>query len=330
MVRRTLWTTTVALLLSLAICCACSVLFYLQRNAAEQSFVSKASAQLDKIEQDILKYIEPGTVVVRSLSNLPIIKNSAGNISSYVATTETTTLYYKNQTDYEKRIYSELIKAHFSNKNFGLVFMANKDGQYTQAPEGKIKTPGYDPRKRPWYQEAINSTKEILISTPYKTTGAGMVCSLLTKTYDTQDNLIGVIGVDFRLETLTQSLSSIKVFNTGYVIAIDNTGQILADIQHPRNLLKNVKEIGQEWQKIHTTITPHTLTLDGKRKLIIPRISPDTGWLVAIIVNYDEVSNKFMPLYYAAIASGILFILIAVGIIGYASYHMKTSPRPQL
>jgi Cache domain. len=128
--------------------------------------------------------------------------------------------------------------------------MANTDGQYLQAPEGYIKNPAYDPRTRPWYKEVMESTQELTFSSPYITTGGGMVCSIMVKTYDTENNLLGMLGIDFSLQTLTSDLNSRKVMETGYLITLDRNGTILTNGLHPEQISSSVSSLGDFWEKI--------------------------------------------------------------------------------
>ncbi|MDR3281033.1 MAG: hypothetical protein LBT23_11015, partial [Synergistaceae bacterium] len=160
------------------------VVFSSARKSSQEAFQVLASSQLERVEERINTFLEPGAMSVRYLAGLELTRNSRGKLTSYLDTEETTTLFYENHPPYERAIYGEFVRVSRSNDNYGLVFMANDDGQYAQAPEGHIKSAHYDPRKRSWYVEAISSDTEVTVTSPYLTTGGGMVCSIMVKTRD--------------------------------------------------------------------------------------------------------------------------------------------------
>lgn len=157
------------------------VVFFHVRKSSEESFRSLALSQLERVEERINTFIEPGIMSIKYLGNLELVRTSRGQLTSYVNTTETTVLHYANHLPHEQRIYDEFIRVGRSNSYYGLLFMANEDGQYAQAPEGHIKYAGYDPRKRSWYREVMENPHEVAFSSPYLTSGGGMVLSIMVK-----------------------------------------------------------------------------------------------------------------------------------------------------
>ncbi|MDR0878753.1 MAG: hypothetical protein LBN21_11920, partial [Treponema sp.] len=166
---------TFSICLSLAYGTIAFIVFSSTRKSADKTFHALATSQLERVEERIRAFLEPGAMSIQYLAGLDLVRDSRGKLTSYLDTTKRTTLWYVNHPPYEQRIYDEFIRVSASNENYGLVFMANNDGQYAQAPEGEYKNPGYDPRKRSWYIESIEDKNEITITSPYLTTGGGLV-----------------------------------------------------------------------------------------------------------------------------------------------------------
>lgn len=312
MTIRTKLMTAFALCLTLAIGCTCGLAFYIAKDAAEKSFYEQAAGQLARIEERIAGYLESGEMSVKYLADLNVVKNSKGQLTSYLDTEETTTLLYANHPPHEQAIYDEFIRVHDSNKNFGLVFMANSDGQYAQAPEGSVKSAGYDPRKRSWYPEVMEDDKSVTVSTPYQTTGGGMVCSLMVKTYDTQNKPLGMVGVDFSLESLTKSLDAIKILDTGYIVAFDSTGQVLTDKNHKDNVSKSVADLDKAWQDIFATEGELKVQIDGTDKYVMASTIKDLNWKLAVIFDYDEMMSSSYRLLKSTALSGIIVLILSL------------------
>ncbi|MDR2603995.1 MAG: response regulator [Desulfovibrio sp.] len=254
--------------------------------------------------------MEPGEMNVKYLANLDMVRNSRGKLTSYLDTTEVSTLWYKNHPPYEQRIYDEFIKIHNANDNFGLVFMANDDGQYAQAPEGSIKNPHYDPRERSWYKEVMADEQEVTISSPYLTTGGGMVCSIMVKTRDLADKPLGMVGVDYSLESLIGDLNARKILNTGYIVIFDNHGKIIVDGHHREFVALNpahYPEIRRQMAAAEDGAM-YGMGTRGVKEYIVTRTMPSTGWTLAVVFDEGEMTASSNALLVAIlIASAIIF-----------------------
>ena len=310
---RTRLTLTFALCLLLA-CSGVTIISYSQtRQASINSFQQLAESQLERVEEHIMTFIEPGKMAVSHLATLDIIKNSRGMLTSYLDTYETTTLLYKNHTPYEKEIYDEFMRAYTYNNNFDLVFMANSDSQYTQTPEGRIKNAGYDPRLRSWYIEAIENTNEVTITTPYITTGAGMVCSILAKTYDSNGEHLGLIGIDYLLQSLTEDLATRQILETGYIVLFDGSGNIIFDRAHPELFTAERKDYPELRRQMAES--PDSAFLgqdsDGTAQYIVTRQMKDTGWVISVVFEQAELmKSTYETLWSNLFAFALVFALL--------------------
>jgi signal transduction histidine kinase/CheY-like chemotaxis protein len=288
---RTRLILTFAIGLSLAYGIIVFVVFSSTRRSAENSFYALAVSQLERVEERINTFLEPGMMSVRYLARLELVKNSRGKLTSYLDTTETTTLYYANHPLYERQIYDEFIRVSHSNENYGLVFMANDDGQYAQAPEGHIKRAGYDPRKRSWYIEAAGDKNETTVTSPYLTTGGGMVCSIMTKTYDSEGRSLGLLGVDYSLDSLTSDLDKRRILNTGYIVVFDTNGRIITDGHHPQYVSMDPEEY-PGFRKRIAALPDGAFTDVGERGIeeyVVTRTIDTLGWKLAVIFERDEL-----------------------------------------
>ncbi|MDR2825574.1 MAG: response regulator [Deltaproteobacteria bacterium] len=287
---------TFSLCLGLALCAISFIVFYLVRDLSFKSFRTLADSQLARVEERINTFLDPGLMIVKYLAKMDLVKNSRGKLTDYLGTTKTTTLLYANHTPHEKLIYEEFSRTAKSNDNYGLVFMANDDGQYTQAPEGHIKNAGYDPRERSWYKEAITSPNELTVTSPYLTTDGGMVCSIMAKTQDSAGNPLGLLGVDYSLQSLTSDLSSRRILDTGYLVIFDANNRIITDGHHQEYVALTPEEY-PELRKRIASEPDGAFTEFGQRGIkeyIVTHTLASTGWKLAVIFDQREL---MAPLY---------------------------------
>ena len=287
---------------------------------SENSFAAQAKNHLQSVEDKINTFIAPAIMSLDYLSSNHIIRESYGKLSSYLDTTEQTYLYYKNHTPYEQGIYNEFMVEMRSKNTFDLIFMANMDGQYVQAPEGRFKNPAYDPRKRSWFIELMQSQLAVVVSEPYLTTGAGVVCSVMKKTYSPEGQLLGMVGVDYRLDTLLADIATKRILKTGRILILNQRGEAIAQEQ---NTFAAAKIAGEELDigKKIIALTEGTHHLDlssGEKKYIISYTLGNLGWRLAAVFNLSELTetrDQFlsMLLLFSIVVSTIsLFVIMRI------------------
>jgi signal transduction histidine kinase/CheY-like chemotaxis protein len=329
--------TRLVLVFSVCLILACgsiaALVFISTGNASVESFNDLARSQLERVEEHINTFIEPGKMSVKYLSGTSLIKGSRGQLSSYLDTTENTYLRYDNYTPYEKEVYVELLRTSASNENFGLVFVANTDGQYTQAPEYQpsseipsmriavedeyyYKSAGYDPRERSWYLETMEDQREVTITSPYQTTGGDKVCSIITRTFDREGLPLGIIGIDYSLKSLTRDLSVRRILKTGYLVIYDQNGRIVADGRHQEYTTIEPEEYTEFRQQIWAS---QEETFSGIGDLEVPKhivtyTVPETGWKLAVVFDRTELYESSYELLNLIILISCLIFAVALAI----------------
>lgn len=86
----------------------------------------------------------------------------------------------------------------------------------------------YDPRKRPFYRDAVSNPSHVVMTDvyPFASTGkAGVTISTIIKS---PGSLVGVVGADMTLDSLTRLLKDYRVGKEGVSVLLDNHGQVLA------------------------------------------------------------------------------------------------------
>ncbi|MDR1177910.1 MAG: response regulator [Spirochaetaceae bacterium] len=293
------------------------VVFSSTRKSSNEAFRALALSQLERVEERIKTFLEPGTMSVKYLAGLDLVRNSRGRLTSYLDTTSTTTLRYADHPPYEQRVYDEFIRVSGSNDNYGLVFMANDDGQYAQAPEGHIKSAHYDPRNRSWYLESIHASDEVTVTSPYITTGGGMVCSIMTKTFDMEERPLGLLGIDYSLQSLTRDLDQRRIMDTGYLVTFDASGRILSDGHHPEYTAMEPEDYPAT--RRHIAGAPDGDFIDtgtrGIREYIVTHTIAGLNWKLAVIFQEAELLESSYSLLQRTLFLSALIFIVAFGII---------------
>lgn len=82
----------------------------------------------------------------------------------------------------------------------------------------------YDPVQRGWYQQAVEEGN-IIVTDPYCDALTGQMCTTIAAPIYTGNELVGVIGLDVTLETVTKLTDSINYEDGVYGFLVDSSGQ---------------------------------------------------------------------------------------------------------
>ena len=80
------------------------------------------------------------------------------------------------------------------------------------------------------YYVTSKAKKAPTYSDPYLYTFGNQTVSMITASYpmlDDNKNVLGIATVDLYLDSIHEALSSVKIFNTGYIVVVSETGSIL-------------------------------------------------------------------------------------------------------
>lgn len=138
--------------------------------------------------------------------------------------------------DSVQNIEEEEMFAHFNyaidiNPDLLHIYLGSEDGDMFIRPDVELPE-GFDPRERPWYQEAREVSKgEAIWTDPYVDAGTGqLIISAAVPAYDQNDDFIGVVAADISLELMSSLVQTYEIGQTGYPYITTNDGTIIA---HP-------------------------------------------------------------------------------------------------
>lgn len=228
----------------------------------------------------------------------------------------------------ERLIYEELVKVFRQSPTYDLVYIGNTEGGFTEISdnyadvEGLLK--GFDPTVRPWFAKA-RAEKRVVIVDAYLSNNGQSVCTLAAPVLSLSGNdFKGVVGIDIRLDTLTDETAKATLGQTGYVILIDSEGKVVCD---PRN---SGPKTSPEARWIGKTV--HTLPAEAAQALGQALAHPDDRlevdlngrrWLVATaeaqsgwsIIFLQEKREVFLDAASTAARLVVLGLIIIVSIL---------------
>lgn len=175
---------------------------------------TKMNREVDTYEHQLANWLEKQRTILGMFVNL--IKERPEIADDYPAAVNFLNDLAKN--------YPEISACYIANpyKDFPLIM---NSGWQPSDPNWKVE-------ERPWYVETIKSENEFCISAPYYDAQTGLYCVTLSQiVYGESGEFLGIFGIDFYLDRLTQVLGE-SYTRDGYAFLVDRNGII---INHPNN-----------------------------------------------------------------------------------------------
>ncbi|WP_238883843.1 Cache 3/Cache 2 fusion domain-containing protein [Clostridium sp. YIM B02551] len=145
---------------------------------------------------------------------------------------------------------------------------------------------------------------------------------------DKDNKVIGAIGIGNKVlnDYLEETLSNIKLGQTGYVYILDSEGNVIV---HPYDKGKNVKSYDFV-QNMHTNSSGKIeYTYNGIKKVGYYKYFEPWHWYIVTSANYDELNSSAISIYETTLLTG-LGIVILGGIIALIIAHNLVKPINKL
>ena len=195
---------------------------------------------------------------------------------------------------------------------FGLTYFGSVQGAMTRH-DPSLNTANYDPRVRPWYQNATKAGK-LIVTAPYVSVTMQQMVVTLAEPVSHQGQVIGVAGADLSLDDLIDEVLAMKVQGEGYAMLLDRSGLIVG---HPQKALalKQVVELApgltgttlEGWSRDGEL---HGATIAGREVLLSVQGVPGTDWLLAMVMYKDVLEAPFASLLWQLVGLTLVLLLV--------------------
>lgn len=213
----------------------------------------------------------------------------------------------------EAAIEMTLSKIQSSFKNFSVVYVGTAEGKMLLAP--KIELPAdFDPRTRPWYKDALAS-ETVIWTAPYKDATSGKMIISAAKRIEIGGKILGVIGSDIDMSSLSEMIVKTKLGKTGYIAMLDSKGISLA---HPVAEVLGTDLSGEGFIKemLQKKNGFMSYTFKNEKKLATYVENKKTQWILVGTTPQVELTSKTTSIKWTTIGSTLVGIIMVV-IIGW-------------
>ncbi|MFD1006899.1 methyl-accepting chemotaxis protein [Oceanisphaera ostreae] len=196
-------------------------------------------------------------------------------------------------------------------------YFGSKDGVMHDT-DSSIYDNDYDPRNRPWYQEAVQKN-DAIITAPYEdATGLGTVVSLATPV-KVNGQLTGVMAGDVAISSLIADVNAIKLPAKGYAMMLSSNGSVIA-YHDEAMILQSATRIDDNFtvRNLATWVQNEQLynvQLKDESKLVYSQAVPGTDWLLLMVLDQAALEAPLAPMLLQQLGIATLVVIAAVVLI---------------
>ena len=205
------------------------------------------------------------------------------------------------------------LKQAYTSGGFGLTYFGSTQGVMTRQ-DPSLNTGNYDPRERPWYQDAVKAG-QLIVTAPYVSVTMQKLVVTLSEPVLHQGELVGAVGANLALDKLIDEVLAMQVQGEGYAMLLDSSGLIVG---HPQKdlALKPIAELApglsaatfQQWGRENSEL--HAATLDGRDVLLAVQPVAGTDWLLAMVMYRDVLEAPLASLLWQLVGLTLVLLLV--------------------
>jgi methyl-accepting chemotaxis protein len=263
---------------------------YLQRNAIREDLDNYLNEMGDVTANNIQTWLSGRILLIENLSQNIAINPEQANVAA-------------------------LLEQKALTSTFMASYLGDATGHFTIRPDAKMPD-GFDPRVRPWYKGAENSSTPTLTE-PYIDAATGQTIISMAMASKKAGQSVGVIGGDLSLQTLIDTLSARDFDGMGYAFLVSADGKILV---HPDKALvmKSLSEAyPQDTPRIGNGFSE--VDVDGKTRIVsfTPiKGLPSVNWYIGLSVDKEKAFSMLSEFRASAVVATVIAVAIIIALLG--------------
>lgn len=271
----------------------------------------------DAVEQEIMMGFQENISVLNQTIDRTF--DLKAHDLSYFSERIDSSVHKEEDTKTLQEMLTQYIRMH---EEVNSVYVGTSEGKFIQRPDEAIPA-DYDPRERAWYQNAMGSEGEVIISDPYVTVGEEEHVVTISKAL--QDGS-GVTAVDIHIDYLEELVSQVEIGETGYIMLLD----------HSQSYIAHIDDVVGEQADAHLADSLYAtengeleLTYNGENRIFVFETNETTGWKLAGSIATQEINDAAMPILKSTAL--IIGLAIVIGMtVGYFTIRSIVSPIVRL
>ncbi|MCD8548517.1 MAG: methyl-accepting chemotaxis protein [Aeromonadaceae bacterium] len=197
---------------------------------------------------------------------------------------------------------------------FDMIYAGTSEGQMLPSIDWQAPA-GYDPRKRPWYQDAMAAGK-MVVTAPYADASSGELIITLATPFPVAGRQ-GVLGGDVSIQSLVQNVNAIRQEGI-YGILVDQAGNLIASPDASQTL-KPVSQLNpqlnaQVFAELARSQRTAEWVIAGVPSLLSVRQIPGYQWYFAMVYDKSIAYAASKQQLWQAVMANLLQLLLVAGV----------------
>ena len=198
--------------------------------------------------------------------------------------------------------------------HFDMIYVGTDQGQMIASTPNWKAPDGYDPRQRPWYQDATAAGR-MTVTAPYADASSGQLIISLAEPINT-GTVKGVIAGDISINNLVTNVNSIAREGV-YGILVDGDGNLIAH-KDPKLTLKSATELAAnltktEIQRLATAGKSVQMTISGQESIVYLAPIPGYDWYFGLVYDKATAFAESDQQLWSSLLATLLQLLIVAG-----------------
>ena len=286
---------------------------FFSKNSLED-YYGNARTQLSEFSDSISMFFGAKETELNVFSETDEVKAADSTIHSFVNEVGTIQILGYKKSPVEENIRKVCKSFARNDKDIAEIYIGTKWGGYGTNFDSSMNG-GYDPRKRGWYQTALNGNGKVMITDAFASTVGATVVGITRCAYDHNGDFIGNTSIEVSLDTLTGILDVMYFGKESFVMMVQKDGTILADTSKDKNNFKNIDDIGIPGLRNLLASSSKSGSIDIKGETYFTEYitNPRTGYQIVAFCPKETVFEAFKnTLRTTILVCAIFGVIIAI------------------
>lgn len=227
----------------------------------------------------------------------------------------------RSLTDWEndKEHYQTIVTAESQDRPELLnLYYGTEDKVFVQTDPNALPPEGYDPTARGWYKLA-KEKKTTVVTDPYMDVLIGGMCITIASPVYKNGELVGVLGADFTLDSITAVVNSIPYEKGEYGFLVDASGNY---IMHENKDYLPGEEIATAVSKVMPALSSLlsnpgnepivAADYDGEKNYFVTSKIEGCGWLLGLALPESNITGNVTNMIIISLVVAIVAIIAVV------------------
>ncbi|MDV2079700.1 methyl-accepting chemotaxis protein [Marinobacter xestospongiae] len=283
---------------------------------AEADFLNTSTTDISIVDQSFENFFDVIGYNVSFMAEASAVTNTnAGPLTKYFGEGRKPSQVARQNGGREEAIFDLFSAIGDNNPMLGYVYMGEKDGGYLEWP-GTADYGDWDPRTEPWFDIGKQANYQIARRDGYYWEPDDAVYVSVLKGYrNSQGDFGGVVAIDVSLKSLTDMVQQIRLGDSGYLIIVEGSGNILVDGGNPENNFQSLTELEDDYFGLIDATESGVIefSIDGVDYMANVYHSEALGWKFVGLMEKDEIFASAREVgMTTAIVSLVLVVLFGV------------------